>query len=135
MRVSAEVPVCLRATTDGFVLIGLLESMFRRGLTPYHATLNDITSVKLKIIVNELLPKAFNIQRVSGNSPPINLKMGWRKTLLNCSTQQYFGKKCPIRETFVIYDERQRRKKVICSLSGQIILRVAKYTPFRNTAF
>jgi hypothetical protein len=37
MRVSGEVPVCFRATTYGFVLI---------------------TSVKLKIIVNELLPKA-----------------------------------------------------------------------------
>jgi len=38
-----EVPVCLRETTDSFVLIGLLESMFRRRLTPYYATLSRIT--------------------------------------------------------------------------------------------
>jgi hypothetical protein len=38
-----EVPVCLRETTDSFVLIGLLESMFKRRLTPYYATLSRIT--------------------------------------------------------------------------------------------
>jgi len=38
-----EVPVCLRETTDSFVLIGLLESMFRRRLTPYYATLSRLT--------------------------------------------------------------------------------------------
>ena len=38
-----EVPVCLRETTDSFVLIGLLESMFRRRLTPYYATLSRIS--------------------------------------------------------------------------------------------
>ena len=38
-----EVPVCLRESTDSFVLIGLLESMFRRRLTPYYATLSRIT--------------------------------------------------------------------------------------------
>jgi len=38
-----EVPVCLRETTDAFVLIGLLESMFRRRLTPYYATLSRLT--------------------------------------------------------------------------------------------
>jgi len=38
-----EVPVCLRETTDSFVLIGLLESMFRRRLTPYYATLTRLT--------------------------------------------------------------------------------------------
>jgi len=38
-----EVPVCLRETSDSFVLIGLLESMFRRRLTPYYATLSRIT--------------------------------------------------------------------------------------------
>jgi len=38
-----EIPVVLRETTDSFVLIGLLESMFRRRLTPYYATLSRIT--------------------------------------------------------------------------------------------
>jgi len=38
-----EVPVCLRETTDSFVLIGLLESMFKRRLTPYYATLSRLT--------------------------------------------------------------------------------------------
>jgi hypothetical protein len=38
-----EVPVCLRESTDSFVLIGLLESMFRRRLTPYYATLSRLT--------------------------------------------------------------------------------------------
>jgi hypothetical protein len=38
-----EIPVCLRETTDSFVLIGLLESMFKRRLTPYYATLSRIT--------------------------------------------------------------------------------------------
>jgi hypothetical protein len=38
-----EVPVCLRETTDSFVLIGLLESLFKRRLTPYYATLSRIT--------------------------------------------------------------------------------------------
>ena len=38
-----EVPVCLRETTDSFVLIGLLESMFRRRLTSYYATLSRLT--------------------------------------------------------------------------------------------
>jgi hypothetical protein len=38
-----EVPVVLRETTDSFVLIGLLESMFRRRLTPYYATLSRLT--------------------------------------------------------------------------------------------
>ena len=38
-----EVPVCLRETTDSFVLIGLLESMFKRRLTHYYATLSRIT--------------------------------------------------------------------------------------------
>jgi len=38
-----EVPVCLRETTDSFVLIGLLESMFRRRLTPYYATLSRLS--------------------------------------------------------------------------------------------
>lgn len=38
-----EVPICLRETTDSFVLIGLLESMFRRRLTPYYATLSRLT--------------------------------------------------------------------------------------------
>lgn len=38
-----EVPVCLRETTDSFVLIGLLESMFKRRLTPYYATLSRIS--------------------------------------------------------------------------------------------
>jgi hypothetical protein len=38
-----EVPICLRETTDSFVLIGLLESMFRRKLTPYYATLSRLT--------------------------------------------------------------------------------------------
>lgn len=38
-----EVPVCLRETTDSFVLIGLLESMFRRRLTHYYATLSRLT--------------------------------------------------------------------------------------------
>ena len=38
-----EVPVVLRETTDSFVLIGLLESMFRRKLTPYYATLSRLT--------------------------------------------------------------------------------------------
>lgn len=38
-----EVPICLRESTDSFVLIGLLESMFRRRLTPYYATLSRIT--------------------------------------------------------------------------------------------
>jgi len=38
-----QVPVCLRETTDSFVLIGLLESMFRRRLTPYYATLSRLT--------------------------------------------------------------------------------------------
>ena len=33
-----EVPVCLRETTDSFVLIGLLESMFKRRLTPVSYT-------------------------------------------------------------------------------------------------
>lgn len=39
----SEIPVCLRETTDSFVLIGLLESMFRRKLTPYYATLSRLT--------------------------------------------------------------------------------------------
>ena len=39
----SEVPVCLRETTDSFVLIGLLESMFKRRLTPYYATLSRLT--------------------------------------------------------------------------------------------
>ena len=38
-----EIPVCLRESTDSFVLIGLLESMFRRRLTHYYATLTRIT--------------------------------------------------------------------------------------------
>jgi hypothetical protein len=38
-----DVPVCLRETTDSFVLIGLLESMFKRRLTPYYATLSRLT--------------------------------------------------------------------------------------------
>jgi len=38
-----EVPVCLRQPTDSFVLIGLLESMFRRKLTPYYATLSRLS--------------------------------------------------------------------------------------------
>jgi len=38
-----EIPVCLRETTDSFVLIGLLESMFKRRLTPYYATLSRLT--------------------------------------------------------------------------------------------
>jgi hypothetical protein len=38
-----EVPVVLRETTDSFVLIGLLESMFKRKLTPYYATLSRLT--------------------------------------------------------------------------------------------
>jgi hypothetical protein len=38
-----EISVCLRETTDSFVLIGLLESMFRRKLTPYYATLSRLT--------------------------------------------------------------------------------------------
>ncbi|MGB9672098.1 MAG: hypothetical protein ACPLZY_03010 [Candidatus Norongarragalinales archaeon] len=38
-----EIPVVLRETTDSFVLIGLLESMFRRRLTPYYATLSRLT--------------------------------------------------------------------------------------------
>lgn len=38
-----EIPVCLRETTDSFVLIGLLESRFRRRLTRYYATLSRIT--------------------------------------------------------------------------------------------
>lgn len=38
-----EVPVCLRETTDSFVLIGLLESMFKRRLTQYYATLSRLT--------------------------------------------------------------------------------------------
>jgi len=41
--VGVQVPVCLRETTDSFVLIGLLESMFRRRLTPYYATLSRLT--------------------------------------------------------------------------------------------
>lgn len=39
----SEVPVCLRETTESFVLIGLLESMFKRRLTPYYATLSRLT--------------------------------------------------------------------------------------------
>jgi len=39
----AEVPVVMRESTDSFVLIGLLESMFRRRLTPYYATLSRLT--------------------------------------------------------------------------------------------
>jgi len=38
-----EIPVCLRESKDSFVLIGLLESMFRRRLTPYYATLSRIS--------------------------------------------------------------------------------------------
>jgi len=38
-----NVPVVLRETTDSFVLIGLLESMFKRKLTPYYATLSRLT--------------------------------------------------------------------------------------------
>ena len=38
-----EIPVCLRETTDSFVLIGLLESLFKRRLTRYYATLSRIT--------------------------------------------------------------------------------------------
>jgi len=38
-----EVPVVLRETTDSFVLIGLLESMFKRKLTHYYATLSRLT--------------------------------------------------------------------------------------------
>jgi len=38
-----EISVCLRETTDSFVLIGLLESFFRRRLTQYYATLSRIT--------------------------------------------------------------------------------------------
>jgi hypothetical protein len=38
-----DVPVCLRESTDSFVLIGLLESMFKRRLTPYYATLSRLT--------------------------------------------------------------------------------------------
>lgn len=39
----SEIPVCLRETNDSFVLIGLLESMFKRRLTPYYATLSRLT--------------------------------------------------------------------------------------------
>jgi hypothetical protein len=38
-----DVSVVLRETTDSFVLIGLLESMFKRKLTPYYATLSRLT--------------------------------------------------------------------------------------------
>lgn len=37
------IPVCLRESTDPFVLIGLLESIFRRRLTRYYATLTRVT--------------------------------------------------------------------------------------------
>lgn len=40
----SEVPVVMRETTDSFILIGLLESMFRRRLTPYYATLDRLTT-------------------------------------------------------------------------------------------
>jgi len=38
-----KTPVCMRETTDPFVLIGLLESIFRRRLTRYYATLTRVT--------------------------------------------------------------------------------------------
>jgi hypothetical protein len=92
MRLSAEVAVCLRATLEGFVLIGLLECMSRRGLTPYYATLSHITSAKLENIVNEVLLKASIYNVFVATRRQLSLKMLWRKTCFNCSTQQYFGK-------------------------------------------
>lgn len=38
-----EVPVCLQESTDPLMLIGLLESIFRRKITPYYATLTRIS--------------------------------------------------------------------------------------------
>jgi hypothetical protein len=38
-----QISVCMRETTDPFVLIGLLESIFRRRLTRYYATLTRVT--------------------------------------------------------------------------------------------
>lgn len=37
-----EVPVCLQESTDSLILMQLLESIFRRKLTPYYATLTRI---------------------------------------------------------------------------------------------
>lgn len=38
-----QIPVCYQHTTDSLVLMGLLESIFRRRLTPYYSTLNRLT--------------------------------------------------------------------------------------------
>jgi hypothetical protein len=37
-----EIPACMRETTDSFILIGLLESIFQRRLTRYYATLDRL---------------------------------------------------------------------------------------------
>jgi len=61
-----EVPVCLRESTDSFVLIGLLESMFRRKLTPYYATLSRITEAAKGF--DDIIERARELEQRTRNS-------------------------------------------------------------------
>jgi len=64
-----EVPICLREPTDSFVLIGLLESMFRHRLTPYYATLSRLSEGAGT--VEDIIERARKLEQTA--------KSGWLK--------------------------------------------------------
>jgi len=57
-----SVPLCFKETRDPLVLIGLLESIFRRKITPYYATLGRLTD------------RAKNFQDIIRNAQELEVK-------------------------------------------------------------
>jgi len=60
------IPVCLRQPNDSFVIIGLLESIFKRKLTQYYATLDRI--VEGAKDMNDMIKAAGELEAATKNS-------------------------------------------------------------------